>query len=144
VDDLKEIHEVRLALEGMAARLAAGRGGSDALRACCEELMALPAGDDLNTFEAQRVGWDFHDLMFRATENRRLITLYHDLRVQNALVMQRLKNYDPDRTREVVKEHIAIGQTILAGDQATAHQLVWDHLQKAMETKLRSLMAVFT
>ena len=40
VEDLKEIHEVRLALEGMAAKLAAEKGGSPELRAC----MAYPAG----------------------------------------------------------------------------------------------------
>ncbi len=140
--DLKEIHEVRLALEGMAAKLAAEKGGSIELHACRDELMALPAGPDLDTFEAQRVGWTFHDAMFRAACNQRLATLYEDMRVQNALAMQRIKNYDPDRTREVVKEHIAICTAILERDQSLAHQLIWDHLQKAMETKLRSLVAV--
>ena len=56
--------------------------------------------------------------------------------------MQRVKNYDAERTRVVIKEHIAIGNAILDRNQTLAHQLVWDHLQKAMETKLRSLLAV--
>lgn len=142
VEDLKEIHEVRLALEGMAAKLAAEKGGSPELRACLAELQALPNGPELDTFEAQRIGWDFHKAIFQAAGNTRLAKLYADVRVQNSLAMQRVKNYDAERTRVVIKEHIAIGNAILDRNQTLAHQLVWDHLQKAMETKLRSLLAV--
>ena len=47
VEDLKEIHEVRLALEGMAAKLAAEKGGSPELRACMADLRPCPTGRSL-------------------------------------------------------------------------------------------------
>jgi DNA-binding GntR family transcriptional regulator len=142
ITDLKEIHEVRLALEGMAAKLAAEKGGSEELRGCREELLALPAGPQLDTYEAQRVGWNFHRAMFQAAGNRRLLKLYEDVRMQNSLAMQRVKNYDPERTRVVISEHIAICDAILDRNQALASQRIWEHLQKAMEAKLHSLVAV--
>ena len=71
----------------MAAKLAAEKGGSPELRACLAELQALPDGPELDTFEAQRIGWDFHKAIFQAAGNTRLAKLYADVRVQNSLAM---------------------------------------------------------
>ncbi|MFX7052455.1 FCD domain-containing protein, partial [Acinetobacter baumannii] len=71
-DDLREIHEMRLGLEGLAAFLAASRGPSAALKVSAAWLRALECRADLDVEEAQQAGWTFHDELFRAAGNGRL------------------------------------------------------------------------
>src|SRR5438552_12318402 len=89
-DDLREIHELRLALEGMAAYLAATRGATDALRNCAAELKRVQAPAAIDVEEAQQIGWAFHDELFRATANARLAHAYDNLRAQSGLALQKM------------------------------------------------------
>lgn len=139
VDDLREIHETRLALEGMAAYLAAERGVTDELRRCAAELEALAHAEPLDVDVAQRVGWAFHEAMFRATGNRRLLVLYGDLRAQNGLALQKIEHYDVQRTHDAVREHLRIFKAIEAGDASGAQREVWAHLTQAMQARLSVL-----
>src|SRR6266702_1310192 len=82
-DDLREIHELRLALEGMAAYLAAAHGPTEPLRHCAEELRRIQQSATLDVEDAQHVGWAFHDEMFRAIGNGRLAQAYDNLRAQS-------------------------------------------------------------
>src|SRR6266702_354531 len=56
-DDLREIHELRLALEGMAAYLAATHGPTDALRHCASELRRIQQSTTVDVEDAQHAGW---------------------------------------------------------------------------------------
>lgn len=142
IDDLREIHETRLALEGMAAFLAAERGVSDELRLCAVDLQHIAAEDQhgrLDVAEAQKVGWAFHEAMFRAANNRRLHEFYRNLRVQNGLALQKVEGYDADRTRAAVQEHLYIYAAIEARQPAEAQRRVWEHLTRALQVRLRVL-----
>jgi len=144
VRDLSEIHEVRLALEGMAAWLAAQKGVTPALEEVAVRLRALDAqGDDgieLDVDITQRVGWQFHEAMFAAADNVRLTETYHALRTQNGLALQRIPHYDAERTRTAVREHLAIFDAIAAGRPEEAQRHVWDHLTHAMQARLQALV----
>lgn len=143
VRDLSEIHEVRLALEGMAAWLAAQKGVTPALEEVAKRLRALDAQDEavpLDVDITQRVGWQFHEAMFAAADNVRLVETYHALRTQNGLALQRIPHYDADRTRAAVREHLAIFDAIAAGRPEEAQRCVWDHLTHAMQTRLQALV----
>jgi DNA-binding GntR family transcriptional regulator/FixJ family two-component response regulator len=141
-DDLREIHELRLALEGMAACLAATRGSTDAMRICAAELNRVQSGSSLDVEEAQQIGWAFHDEIFRATLNTRLTEAYDVLRAQSGLALQKIQKYSSDRTRQAVKEHLNIYAAIDARDSATAQQLMWQHLSSAFEARLSALGAL--
>ncbi|MFM0737793.1 GntR family transcriptional regulator [Paraburkholderia xenovorans] len=143
VDDLREIHELRLAFEGMAAWLAAQRGVPPALRDCADRLRAMSAPHaNIDVDEAQQIGWQFHEAMFAAAGNARLLDMYHALRVQSGLALQRIPNYDVKRTREAVCEHLAIFEAIAAGRPDDAQRAVWDHLNHAMQVRLKALIPV--
>ena len=142
LQDLREIHEVRLGLEGIASVLAAEQGPRDELRACAEELAALdarPARAKLDITATQRLGWRFHEAIFRNAGNERLLALYSNLRAQSGLALQQNDAYDATRVRAAVREHLQIYAAIAARDSDTAQRRTWDHLRAALQTKLKLL-----
>ena len=143
LQDLREIHEVRLGLEGIASVLAAERGPSDELHACAADLRALAASaDDLDTAAGQQAGWRFHESIFRATGNARLLAQYRNLREQSGLALRQNDHYDASRVREAMHEHLRIYDAIAARDGEAAQRLSWEHLNHALHTKLRLLTGV--
>jgi DNA-binding GntR family transcriptional regulator len=141
-DDLREIHEMRLALEGMAAFLAASHGPSEELSDCVAKLRKLDGRANLDVEEAQQVGWTFHDALFRSADNGRLSANYESLRAQSGLALQKMRDYSADRTRQAVREHIDIYAAVAAREPDTAQQRMWRHLSSAFEARLQALGAV--
>lgn len=141
-DDLREIHELRLALEGMAAYLAATRGPTEGLERCAKELRRAKSRAVIDVEEAQQAGWAFHDELFRSTANGRLVEAYDNLRAQSGLALQKISQYSLDRTRQAVNEHLEIHAAVAAQDPDTAQQLMWRHLSSAFEARLRAFGAV--
>ena len=143
LQDLREIHEVRLGLEGIASVSAAQRGPSPELTACAAELRALQASPaPLDTGAAQQLGWRFHEAIFRAAGNERLLALYRNLRAQSGLALQQNDEYDALRVHAALREHLGIYAAIEAQDTAAAQRLTWEHLSQALQTKLRLLTAL--
>ncbi|WGD49075.1 GntR family transcriptional regulator [Bradyrhizobium sp. CB1650] len=143
-DDLREIHELRLALEGMAAYLAATRGPTGPLRNFAEDLRRIQSNATLDVEEAQQVGWAFHDELFRATGNGRLAQAYDNLRAQSGLALQKMRQYSIERTRQAVSEHLEIYAAVEANDPDAAQQRMWQHLSSAFEARLTALGAIRT
>jgi DNA-binding GntR family transcriptional regulator len=142
VSDLREIHEMRIALEGMAAFLAARHGSCASLDDAAARLQALAegmtAGKALDVDEAQSIGWTFHDAMFECADNQRLRQTYQNLRAQSGLALRPIR-YSVERTKEAVLEHLEICAAIQAGDGEQARRLVYAHLERAMQTRLKFL-----
>jgi DNA-binding GntR family transcriptional regulator len=141
-DDLREIHEMRLALEGLAAFLAASHGPSEELSGCAAKLRKLDGRANLDVEEAQQVGWAFHDALFRSADNGRLSASYESLRAQSGLALQKMRDYSVERTRQAVREHIGIFAAVAAREPDTAQQCMWRHLSSAFEARLQALGAV--
>ncbi|WP_342722441.1 GntR family transcriptional regulator [Bradyrhizobium sp. B097] len=141
-DDLREIHELRLALEGMAAYLAATRGPTSGLVQSARELRRIKSRSAIDVEEAQQAGWSFHDELFRAAGNGRLVQAYDNLRAQSGLALQKMPQYNVVRTRQAVNEHLDIHAAVEAQDPDTAQQLMWRHLSSAFEARLKALGAV--
>jgi DNA-binding GntR family transcriptional regulator len=143
VGDLREIHEMRIALEGMAAFLAARRGSCASLDEAATRLQALAeaiaAEKALDVDEAQSIGWAFHDAMFECADNQRLRQTYLNLRAQSGLALRRVERYSVERTREAVLEHLEICTAIKAGDGEQARRLVYAHLERALQIRLKFL-----
>jgi DNA-binding GntR family transcriptional regulator len=143
VSDLREIHEMRIALEGMAAFLAARHGSCASLDDVAARLRALAdqivAGETLDVDDAQSIGWMFHDAMFECADNQRLRQTYQNLRAQSGLALRRVERYSAERTREAVFEHLDICAAIQSGDGEKARSLVYAHLERAMRIRLTFL-----
>lgn len=126
-DDFEEIYQIRLALEPLAARLAAQRMTAED-RARLENLRErLVACRDWATFHA----WDveFHEVMVLAAHQRRLHAAWHTLKFQMARWLVKLQR---DRSK-------ATGHT--APDDIEPHVrligLLLDGKAKAAEAEMR-------
>ncbi|MBB4124566.1 GntR family transcriptional regulator [Martelella radicis] len=138
VDDLREIYEVRYALEGMAAHLAAQNGLTEELAAYDAKFKAMLASpDDYELGAVYDLGAEFHLSMFRAAKNQHLYDIYEPLRLRFRIALGLPKHYDHARVFKSVEEHIEILDAIRAGDSLRAQQLVCRHLAAGLDVRTR-------
>lgn len=140
---LRQLYEVRSALDALAARLAAGRARLDeAARSAF--LHALTAGDRINakTLLADLIALDadFHRALYRLSGNPAIeeMAAPHWLHMRRAMAAV-LTNADY-RTR-AWKEHRAIADAVLAGATGQAEAAARDHALHAgitTEERLKS------
>lgn len=139
-EHLQEVFELRLAVETMAARLAATRGSEeDVFRLdSCQD--ALASSTDVNSF--RRADSEFHLCVAQMSGNtalrhviedaraaafstldRRNFTIMHETsRREHAAIIDAIKNGDPQAAADAMAEHIELARrevvSILAGDPA--------------------------
>jgi len=126
---LVDLVDVRVALEAMTARAAAGRAGSDA----AGELAALAADmapeTDKDRFLALDTG--FHVALARASANALAPLVMEALREAIAREMRRgfetLEDWPATRDR-IASEHAEIARLVAAGDGDGAARAVEDHI----------------
>lgn len=132
LQDLKEIFELRSAVEGLAARLAAGR--VDAFRGELERLLAemdrLALAEDSEGFVANNTA--FHDLIYRMAGNERVRTLasqlilpIYQLRLPHRMGLSALHLSHSD--------HKIIAAALLASDGDAAEAAMRRHIAHAGE-----------
>ena len=105
--ELNDVLEVRMALEVLAARKACARMTQEEiaeLDAAESRFEALVSTEDVDINELGEADEQFHDVIYRATQNRRLIQLLNNLREQMyRFRVEYLK--DPGVRRELILEH---------------------------------------
>ncbi len=136
--DLQEIFELRVELEGLAARLAAERAGSaerESLSAFVERTRgALASGDHLALIELDR---ELHSAIAETAGNTLLASqldwLYgHVLRLWS-VALDRV-----DALGASVAEHEGVVDAILHGDGAAAHARMQEHVRRFQAAFLES------
>jgi DNA-binding GntR family transcriptional regulator len=143
-EQLLEIYVIREALEGMAARLAAGRMSEPAiaeLKALLAQHRREVAGTDGQRYFQQEGDLDFHFRIVQGSGNRRLIDilcndLYHLARMYRCQFGMR-----SDRAEEALKEHELVADAIAERDGELAEWLMRRHIrasQRAIERRLQS------
>lgn len=139
-DDIREIFEVRRALEESAARLAAARGDAAAF-AELERAFAgvdLDGGDGLDSY--YRLIARFDETLDDAVANDYLTAALRTVR--NHLVrVRRLARDNRDRLTASVAEHRLIASAIARGDADLAAHATHVHLHNALTNILESLDA---
>jgi DNA-binding GntR family transcriptional regulator len=130
-DEIRSIYEVRAALEGYAAYLAAGRVTPDELSV----LDALyPPGDDALALgpDAQvALNERFHDGIIAAAANSRLAQLTRASR-QYYFNHRIARLYDPEETRRSIEGHRRIVTALARGDGPAAEAHARDHVEYAL------------
>ncbi len=139
VSDIKEIFEIRSALESLSTGLAARRIEPDEL----EKLRALLAeieGHIQNRDMDKIVETDikFHGLLYRVSRNERLVAIIGNLKEQLARFRTLSMSY-PGRLQETLEEHRAMVEAIAAGDVEAARDAADRHMERAEETLLKAL-----
>ena len=135
--EVMELYEMRLVLEGTAARLAARAASSveiDELAAINAE-MAAAEGDGAALFELNA---QFHRTLIRAARNRFLVRSVEAVHT-TLLILGPSTLAQPERARGAVAEHGAVVDALRARDGAEAEARMRAHMEAAQRTRLRML-----
>lgn len=137
LDELRDLYEVRLSLETVAAYRAAKSGDLGELAGFVAEFesidRALAASDGFKA--AQTLGEALHTSIVAAASNDYLRSIYRGLRSRIQFSRLMTRDYGPKRVIEAHKEHMHILGLILSRDASTAQKAMESHLRKSFETR---------
>ena len=139
VSDIKEIFEIRSALESLSTGLAARRIEPDELeklRALLAEIEGHIQSRDMDKIVETDI--EFHGLLYRVSRNERLVAIIGNLKEQLARFRTLSMSY-PGRLQETLEEHRAMVEAIAAGDVEAARDAADRHMERAEETLLKAL-----
>jgi DNA-binding GntR family transcriptional regulator len=130
--EIEELYEVRLALEGLAARLAAERGFVGALPELARSLRALRSESTEPHFlsTADALGDDLHWAVAVGAESRTLLEIYAGIRQRIRISLRLVQRRERSRILEALDEHVAIAEAILAQDSRSAMRVMREHLRR--------------
>lgn len=137
--ELNDVLEVRRGLEEMAIRKACERITKEELEQLEEAAKVfseLTASDNLVALAEADV--KFHDVIYEATHNRRLVQLLNNIREQiYRYRMEYLK--DADSRKLLDEEHKAICEAIREKDLKKAHAYICQHIDNQQRSIIKSI-----
>lgn len=137
--DLKDVLEVRCALEGLAVELACKyitEDGLNDLRKNLDEFKEAIKGDDVTHLAEKDVA--FHDIIFASTKNERLIQLLNNLREQMYRYrVEYLK--DPETHEQLVREHEEIIKNLAERKCEEAKGHITTHIYNQVTTVSKNI-----
>lgn len=144
LQDVEETFQIRAALEGLAAELAAvtlTAGELGRLRQVHKSLKRLARGVE-DCAEHDRLNSEFHQTIITASGNRRLQELYAALHAHIKIArIHAAESGWPARQRQEAVEHEAILAALEARDGAGAAEAIRRHIERAKEALVASLRA---
>lgn len=131
---LRDVLEVRLALETLAVRLACERITEENLAILQQEFDAFRKAVERDALlDITQRDEAFHDAIYNSTCNTRLVTMINNLREQMYRYrMEYIKERDKRET--LVREHLEIMNAIKAGDSEAAQDAIRRHIDNQVLT----------
>ena len=129
--DIIDVLEIRASLEGLAASLAAERISEEDINKLEQIMQDFNQGkDDFDVETLLRKDVEFHECIFKATNNVRLHQLINSLWEQ---VYRFRVTYisDYESTKNIINEHQLILNAIKEGNRDLAKKYAQEHIQKA-------------
>lgn len=137
--DLNDVLEVRLGLEDLATKFACERITQEDLTALYHASRAfekLLGTDDVQALAKADV--DFHDIIYKATDNARLVQLLNNLREQ--MYRYRIEYLKDVRARKsLVQEHDALWEALRERDQEKARKIICAHVEHQQASIIHSM-----
>lgn len=137
--DITDVFEVRAALEALAAGLAAERITDAEIERLERSLVAYSEQTNQQNIDGiVETDTDFHDLLYKASRNERLLMIITHLRE----VIQRVRTVSlsqPGRSKDAVEEHREIVDAIADRNVELAQTLAREHIFNAENSMLNSL-----
>ena len=137
--NLRDVLEVRCALEELAVQLACDRIDPERMQQLLDA--AAHFRDILGTADITELGEAdeaFHDVIFQATDNRRLIQLLNNLREQ--MYRYRIEYLKKKECYpQLLEEHAAIIQAIREHDKAKATEITVQRINNQVDTVVDTL-----
>lgn len=126
--DVAEVFEIRSSLEGLAAALAAERITEEEIKSLDKILSDITkASEKGDTETVIKKDMEFHQVLFSASRNERLVQIINNLKEQiDRFRIQSFSN--PVRVKSVLSEHKGIIDAIKQGDTENAEKLAKAHI----------------
>ena len=134
--DINEVFEIRAALDGLAAGLAAERITEEELEQM--ERLLVEIADHIERHDNQKiveVDEAFHDILYRASRNERLVGIICNLREQFTR-FRSVSIYYPGRLTNTIEEHKQLVEAIAQRNAEQAQQRAREHIENAEQTLL--------
>ncbi|MBP2665137.1 MAG: ydfH [Firmicutes bacterium] len=134
--DINEVFEIRAALDGLAAGLAAERITEEELEQM--ERLLVEIADHIEKHDNQKIveaDEAFHDILYRASRNERLVGIIYNLREQFTRFRSVSINY-PGRLQNTLEEHRQLVEAIAQRNPEAAQQKAREHIENAEQTLL--------
>lgn len=139
--DLRDVLEVRRALDALCAELACDRITEEEkqkLKEACDEFEKATATGDATTIATADVA--LHDIIVEVTGNRRLIQLINNLSEQ--MYRYRFEYIkDENQHNNLVEEHRMIYESIVSGDKEGAAKAAKLHIDNQESSIIKQLRA---
>lgn len=139
IRDINEVFEIRTSLESLASGLAAERINEEELEKLQRLLVEIGAYIKSGDMESiVRTDTEFHDLLYQASRNTRLVGIISNLREQLTRFRTTSMSF-PGRLKATLEEHRKIVEAIAQGDEKAARKAAEHHMEKSEQTLLASM-----
>ena len=137
--DIAQVFEIRSALEELSAGLAAERITPDELESLERILVEINEFIDKGEFD-KIVDADsrFHDILYHASRNTRLVDILHNLREQ-MLRFRSVSMHYPGRLAATWEEHRQMVENIANHNSAMARKVAKKHMENSEKTLLKGI-----
>lgn len=141
---LKQSLEIRLSLEGLAGKLAAKnitQEESEGLQKVLNEVASLRSGDAEALRRLTYCEFDFHNLVYQATHNRKLSEILHELHGVSARWWHHLV-FGKEELLEQFGDHEKLLRALEKKDERQASDIAVKHVQKFVAKIADKLLAL--
>lgn len=136
IKDINEVFEVRTALDVLAAGLAAERITDEELEQM--ERLLVHIGEYIEKEDMDKIveaDSQFHDILYRASRNDRLVQIINNLREQLTRFRSISMSY-PGRLKNTLEEHSRLVEALAMRDVHLAEKLSTEHMENSEQTLL--------
>ena len=136
IKDVKDVYEIRMALDVLAAGLAAERITDTELVALKKQLIRIKNVVEMD--EMEKIGeydWEFHEVLYKASRNGRLVAIINNLREQLTRLRVTTMNYR-GRIKDTISEHELLVESIASHNVELAKRRAYEHMRNAEKTLL--------
>lgn len=137
--DIAQVFEIRGALEELAAGLAAEWITTEELE--CLERILVEINGYIERDEFERIvdaDVRFHDVLYQASRNQRLVDILHNLREQ-MLRFRSISMHYPGRLTATWEEHRQMVENIAAHNSSMARKVAKRHMENSEKTLLKGI-----
>ncbi|GBG58190.1 GntR family transcriptional regulator [Sporomusaceae bacterium FL31] len=136
IKDINEVFEIRTALDVLATGLAAERITEEELEQLERLLVQIGEYIEQNDMEKiVEIDTQFHDILYRASRNDRLVGIINNLREQLTRFRSISMSY-PGRLKKTLEEHSRMVEAIAQRDVELAQRLAVEHMENSEQTLL--------
>ena len=142
IRDINEVFEIRTTLDALASGLAAERITEEELEQL--ERLLVSIGENIETRNMKKVVEDdmeFHDILYKASRNQRLVGIISNLREQMTRFRSMSMSYT-GRLKKTLEEHSRLVEAIAQRDVELAQKLAVEHMENSEQTLLIDMEAI--